>query len=276
MIGPDAARYLHLANGVRVSRPFCWRWVLPKACGIDMRRWWAVWCVSWPVLAIGMLSLARQSQLGWPAALAAAALMLGLPGTLGPRVTVPVGVDLPATALAVCAAAGFAEGSRSSLVASLLLACTAAAIKETTPLWAALWAWSPLPLVALVAPAARALWVRWRDLEGPDPLGAQFQQIADRPLRTGWEAHRHHWRDASLHVAPWGVCLAALWAVDWRLAAVLAAANLQLLVATDTVRIVHHAAGPAMAVAAASVIPTGWLVPAVAAHTFWWYRVERV
>lgn len=276
MIGPDAARYLHLANGVKVSRPFCWRWALPKTCGINIARWWAVWACSWPLLAIGMLSLARQSQLGWPQVFAAAALMLGLPGTLGPSVTVPVGVDLPATALAVCAAAGFAEGSVWSQAASLVLICTAAAIKETTPVWAALWVWSPVPLIALAVPLARIVWVRWRHLEGTDPLGGEFQQIANQPLRAGWAAHRHRWRDARLHLAPWGVCLAALWAVDWRLAAVLAAANAQLLVATDTVRLVHHAAGPAMAVAAASVLPTGWLVPAVAAHTFWWFRVERV
>lgn len=275
MIGPDAARYLHLANAVKVPRPFCWRWALPKACGNNPARWWAVWLASWPVLAVGMLSLARQSQLGWAAAFAAAALMAGLPGTLGPSVTIPVGVDLPATALAVCAAAGFAEGSVWSLAASLVLICTAAAIKESTPVWAALWAWSPLPLVALAVPAARAAWVRWRRLEGHDPLGAEFQHIADHPVRSALDAHRARARDAWQHLLPWGVCLAALWAPDWRLAAVLGAAHLQLLVATDTVRLVHHAAGPAMAIAAARNIPTAWLLLAVAAHTFWWHTVER-
>lgn len=276
IVGPDARRYLYLAEGVRVPRPFCWRFGLPAVCGTVQWRWWAAWAASWPVLVVGMISLARTAGTAWPVALAAAALLAGLPGVLGPQVTIPVGVDLPATALALAGAAGVAEGSASSLAASAVLICTAAACKETTPIWAALWCWSPLPLLALAVPAARAAWVHWRGLEATDPLGAEFQAIADHPVRSALAAHRARWRDAHLHLAPWGVCLVALLSTDWRLAVVVAAAAAQLLVATDTVRIVQCAAGPAVALAAAEAIPHRLLLPAAVVHFFWWYRVERV
>jgi hypothetical protein len=63
---------------------------------------------------------------------------------------------------------------------------------------------------------------------------------------------------------------------DWRLLVVLGVAYAQLLVATDTVRLVHHVAGPAMAVAAAHVIPVEWLLLAVVVHVAWWFAPERI
>jgi hypothetical protein len=77
-------------------------------------------------------------------------------------------------------------------------------------------------------------------------------------------------------VAPWGVCLAALYAPTWQLVAVLVVAYAQLLVATDTVRIYTVAAAPVMAVAAAQTIPTSWLLFAVIFHVVWWRRPEFV
>lgn len=276
MIGPDAARYLHLANGTRVPRPFCWRWLLPRLCGAHKARWWTVWAVSWPLLAIGILSLSRQLGLGWPTAFTATGLLLGLPGILGPDAVIPVGVDLPTTALAVTAAAGFVDGRPWPIAVALVLVTVAGMMKETAPIVTALFAWSPFALAGLIAPLARSLWVRWQHLEGPDPLGEPFQTIADHPFRTALQARKGQWRDARLMLAPWGVCLIGLHGLDWRLVAVLAVAHLQLAVATDTVRLVHHAAGPMLAIAAARTIPTDWLLLAVVAHFFWWFRTERV
>ena len=266
MIGPDAARYLHLARGGSVPRPFHLRRLLPAVCGTDMRRWWLVWGLSWPVLAASMV--AWQSAHGWQIAAASAALLLGLPGILGPAAVIPVGVDLPASALALAGVAIMPH----SLPVGVALVALAAGCKETAPVFAALWAWSLWPLVALAVPAVVAL----RHHPGPDPLGPTFQRIADHPIASAIEARLGRWRDGWLFVAPWGVCLVALYAPGWPLVVCLVVAYAQLLVATDTVRLVHHAAGPVMAAAAAPLIPVPLLLAAVVAHVVWWGKPERI
>jgi hypothetical protein len=148
----------------------------------------------------------------------------------------------------------------------------AACIRETAPVWSALWLWSPLPLIALCVVACRALIAK----PGLDPLGPKFQAIADHPVQAALAAHRDQWRDAWLMVAPWGVCLAGLVSSDWRLWLVLALAYAQLLIATDSVRLYQHAAGPVLAVAAAQVVPVAWLPLAVVVHVVWWQTPERI
>lgn len=274
-LGPDAVRYLHLANGVKVARPFHLRWLLPKLCGTEVAAWRAVRLGSWPVLAGAAFWWAHNNGFGWQAAITVAVLLLALPGITGPDAVNPVGVDLPATAIGLVAAALFDAGHPAAIVAAFICVIAAAAIKETTPIWVALWCWSLIPLAALAAPAARWCWVRWRHLEGPDPLGGQFQQIADHPIRAGIAAHRN-WRNALIMVAPWQVTLIALYQPTWQVVVALAVAYAQLLVATDTVRLVQHAAGPVMAAAAVTHLPTDWLLVAAVAHVFWFYRVEKV
>lgn len=270
-VGPDAARYWHAGGRGRVPRPFHLRWLLPRLCEQQPDRWWAAWLAGWALAAVGMFSLAAQLH-GWQVGVAATCLLLGLPGFLGPPVTMPIGVDIPATGLGLCAAALTVNPNPGWVFLAVVLSLAAGAAKETTPLFAALWAWHWLPLVGLVAPLVAHLAIR----PGPDPLGPKFQAIADHPVRSALDAHKGRWRDAWLMVAPWGVCLAALVGADWRLVVVLAVAYAQLVVATDTVRLVHHAAGPAMALAAALVVPVEWLPLAVVAHVFWWFKVERV
>lgn len=269
-LGPDAARLFHIAGGEKAPRPFYLRRLAPWLCGQDLRRWWALWVVSWGLVAIGMTGWAWH-ELGGQRAAIAAVLLLALPGILGPPVVIPVGVDLPATGLALCAVLSDAHEVRWAAIA---LICVAAAVKESSPVWAALWAWSPLLLAGFVVPAV--LWLMRRRWEGPDPLGERFQHIADHPVRTALAAHEGRWRDAWLMVAPWGACLIGLYGADWRLGVVLAVAYAQMLVATDSVRLYQHGAGPAMAFAAASVVPIMWAAPALAVHVFWWRAPERI
>lgn len=270
-IGPDAARYIAAARGVPVPRPFHLRPLLPWLCGDNMRRWWTVYLVSWPLAAVGMFGFAAQAE-GWRVAVVATVLLLGLPGILGPSVSVPVQVDLPSSALGLCSAALIVTGHPAQIAAGCLLLGVAALIRESTPVWVALWCWSLWPLVVLAVPLTVYLIRR----PGPDPLGPAFQRIADHPIRTAFEHRRGHWRNGLVWLLPWGACLAALVGIDWRLGVVLAVAHLQLLVATDMVRLVQHAAGPPMAVAAALVIPPAWWVPALAVHLFWLVRPSRI
>lgn len=268
-LGPDAARYWHAAAKGRVPRPFNLRWLLPQLCGHNQLRWWIAWFAGWLLVAGGMFGWRFAVGDPWTVAAAATALLVALPGILGPPGTIPVGVDIPSTGVALCSIALFEVGWWWLAVPVMFVA---AGIRETAPVWAALWLWSPLPLVALAVPVVAQFAVP----TGRDPLGERFQEIADHPIRTALAAHRGRWRDGWLMIAPWGTCLAALYAPTWPLVAVLVLAYTQLLVATDTVRLVQHAAGPAMAVAAAQVIPLEWLLPAVVVHVAWWRTPERV
>ncbi len=270
--GPDAHRYWRAAAGELVPRPFHLRWLLPRLCRHNPDAWWAAWFTGWGLMAVGMLGWRFAVGDGWAVALGSAGLLLALPGILGPKATIPIGVDIPATGVTLVGVAVFALGHPVQQAVGVVLIGVAAAIRESSPIWAALWLWNPAPLIALAVPvvAHKAL------KQGPDPLGPRFQEIADHPVRTALEHHRGRWRDAWLMVAPWGACLAALYAPDWRLVVVLVAAYALLLVATDTVRLVQHAAGPVMAVGAAQVIPVEWLLLAVVAHVVWWRVPERV
>lgn len=267
-VGPDAARYLYAADGGEVPRPFHLRWLLPTLCGTDVKRWWIAWSTGWVLAVAGMFGLVVAGG-PWQVAAGSTALLLGLPGFLGPTVTIPVGVDIPATGLALCGAALCAHDVWWVGVAVIALS---AAIRETTPVWTAVWLWSPLPLLALAAPVLAA----WFRPTGPDPLGDKFQWIADHPIKSALDAHQGRWRDGWLMVAPWGVCLVGLVSPSWPLMVALILAYGQLLVATDTVRLLHHGAGVPLAVAAAQIIPTDWLLLAVVVHVAWWRKPERV
>lgn len=70
------------------------------------------------------------------------------------------------------------------------------------------------------------------------------------------------------------MCLAALVSPSWPVVLVLVVAYAQLLVATDTTRLVQTAAGPVVALAAAQTIPVEWLLLAVVVHAVWWWRVH--
>lgn len=264
-LGPDAARYMIAGSGERVAFPFNLRVLWPAVCDDDVKRWRALWFVSWPLLAAGAFVWASGMGASTPQALAATAFLVALPGVWGPVSVRPVGVDLPTMAIAIWAAAAFAHGLP---VLGVVLAVWAALGKEQAPVWVALWAWNPAALVALaVVPVVYLLRRPTIDRVTATPL---LRDVHDHPVRQSLAHHRGQWRNAWFMVAPWGVTLAALYAPSVSLIVVLAVAYGQLVVATDTVRLYQSTAGPVMALAAALVIPTPWLLLAVAIHIVWW------
>lgn len=270
ILGPDAARYIVAARGERVVKPFHLRWLLPKVCGDNVRRWWAVWALSWPVLAAGTAWLAWG--LGWQRAAFAAVVVVALPGVWGPSAVRPIGVDLPAMALSSVAAAAAVHGVWWLAVPFAILAAT---IKEQAPVWVAVWAWSPVPLVALAAPLVRHLLHR-PGMDSVTSANPVLADVHDHPIATAIEAHRGRWRNAWVMVAPWGVGLAGLLHLSPSLVVALVLAYAQLIVATDTVRLYQSAAGVPVALAAAQVIPTPWLALAAVLHAFWWRTPETI
>lgn len=263
--GPDASRYWLAAQGRRVARPFNLRWLLPALCGDDLDVWRFVWLLSWPVLAVGTAWWALGTGTTWQVALATAALLVALPGVWGPPSVRPVGVDLPGMALAIVSAGCFVHDQP---VIGVVIALWAASVKETMPIWIALWAWSPWPLLALVAPLVAGI-VRRPEI---DDVTAQplLRHVHDHPIRSSMEHHAGQWRSAWFMVAPWGVGLAALLAPTPQLLVTVGLAYGQLVVATDTVRLYQAAAGPVVCLVAASVVPPQWLLLAVVCHAVFW------
>lgn len=264
--GPDASRYLIAGAGDRVARPFNLRWLLPLLCRNKVRRWWAVWALSWPLTVAGMLWWGYEVGAGWWPSVAAAAFLVALPGVWGPHVVRPVGVDLPAMACSIVAVAAFEAGWWPLAVALILVS---ASVKESSPVFAALWVWHPLLLVGLVVPAVAYL-VRKPEVDWVTRQPV-LKRVHDHPIASSLEHHKGQWRDAWWMVAPWGATLAALYQMSTRTAVVAAVAYSQLLVATDTVRLVQTAAGPWVALVAAQTLPVEWLPVAVVVHAVWWW-----
>lgn len=271
-LGPDAQRYLAAGAGHAVTRPFHLRWLLPRVCGTSLRSWWTVWAVSWVVLAAGMGWWAHASNLNGPRIVLAVGLCLGLPGILGPAVSIPVQVDLPATALTVAAVPLLNSDRPLAVLSGLLVVIVAANVRETAPIVAALLAWSWVPLIGLCVPVA--IWIIRTPAKSTGV--PEWDRILAHPIATSLEYHAGRWRDARLMVLPWGVCLAGLYHAQWQLGVILLVAYAQLLVATDTVRLYQHTAGPALALAAATVIPGPWIPVALVGHLFWLVTPERI
>lgn len=267
-LGPDSARYILAAQGNPVARPFNLRWLLPAVCGDDARMWNAVWWLSWPLAAAGMIWWGFETGLVWQQFVAAPILLLSLAGVFGPHVVRPVGVDLPAMAVSIVAVAALEAGWWPLAV---VLVVIAGCIKETSPVFAALWAWHPLMLVGLAAPVVASFFRK----PAVDEVTAQplLKHVHDHPVESAFEHHVGKWRDPRM-VLQWGGCLAALYRPSWQVAAVLAVAYAQLVVATDLYRLVHTAAGPLVALVAVQQVPVPWLAGLCAVSVVWWLRPE--
>jgi hypothetical protein len=153
-------------------------------------------------------------------------------------------LDAPSFALALAVAALAASGHPGAAAA---LALPLGATREAGPLFAAVWAWHPAPLVGLLAAG-------WWLPAGAPPVDAPW---LTRPLRYCAALRWHIGLDASLYLRPWGAALAGLVAPSWQTGAALLLAHAQCLVATDTIRLAVWAA-PVLVAGAARALPPGW------------------
>ena len=242
MLTPDGARYVAMADR-RVARPFHLRWLQPFLCRQNGRRW--LWLTRSAIVALAALT-ALYSGSAWMVAVAF------LPGIAfswrHPVLVDPLGMALAlgsALLLPIC------------WPAALVVACLAGMTRETAPIWAAIYAFNPLPLVGLVP-----VGLRWLMRQGPDVLDEQNAWILAHPWKASQAFHKGAWLDPRLMIAPWAGLLAGLAALDARLGLAVAAGYAQLLVATDSVRLYQWAAPP-LALATVHVLPA-WALPFVA------------
>lgn len=251
-VTPDGARYA-AASTQRVARPFHYRWLLPKLCGQDPRRWALASYLS----TLALLPAVYFFIGGWRG-VAAAVMVTGLAGVWSFNRRFPILVDAAGMACALGSADLFIHHL---WPLGLALALIAGCVRETSPIFAALFAWNPLALIGL-APVA----VRHMQREGPDPLlsiappadQAEHRFILDHPFAAARKYHSVDRVPRWKWVLPWGAALVALASPSPQLYLTLVVAYSQCLVATDTVRL-YMWAFPVVLAAATRAVPLRWL-----------------
>ncbi|HEY3492006.1 MAG TPA: hypothetical protein VGK43_03580, partial [Solirubrobacterales bacterium] len=225
---PDGVRYLALAQGQAVPKPFNVRVLLPLLARTDVRRWRAASILGTLLLCLGTAFLCPD----WKTGLAAALMALALPST---RFSLrhPILVDLPALGLAASSAALF---HHEIYWAAFVPLFAAALCRETTPLFVAAFSWTLWPLVALAIPVMLYLTRK----EGPDPIPT-LAWIQQQPFKAGWQFHKGLYLSGMM-LAPWGGAIVGLANLNEAAIASLILGYGQLLVATDTVRLYQWAA----------------------------------
>src|SRR6185503_20288221 len=177
-------------------------------------------------------------------------------GCFGLLTLCPVLVDAPAMLVALVGAGLYLSGL--GLTPLLVAGLLAGAIKETGPVWLALFAWHPAALVGLAVPAYR----RWlTDYPPPD------HDIIAHPIKSAMQYRRGTLLDGTQMLYPWGLGLAALLNPSPQLWASVGLAYLQPLIASDVSRLVQQVA-PVVLIHAIPVIPEAWLPIVLVLHIF--------
>ena len=262
---PDSKRYVSMAEGRGAPRPFCYRWLLPALCGASLVRWRVATVLGVLLTCIGIASLCGS----WWQALAGVVVFVALPMTEF-NLRNPVLTDSLAIGLATVSAALFVNDL---IVPAVLVACVAGMVKESAPVFAALFAFTPWLLLGLIPVFVHMVMVK----PGVDVVVEPgIEDTLRHPFRTGVRFHKAMVLERSEYlIAPWGGLLIALTVIDVRLALCVAVAYGQLLMATDTVRLYQWCA-PLVIVYAVACVPAPWLLLLVLSVVFNPFRGDGV
>lgn len=244
-VSPDGIKYAAMGRGEAVPDPFRLRVLMPLLCGDHARRW--VWMRTLCLIAIGPLSCLYLAQRGapWAAGLA----VYGLAGVTTIAWRLPILVDLPAMVLTLAGVCALSLGNVWLTILAGVFLLLAAYTKESTPIFAAAWAWNPWPLVFLAVPAVLAWW---------QPKAETNEPPLTHPWRTAWATHRPILADGATLLLPWGQLLVAVLALSWPLVVTVALAYAQLARSTDRTRLYQWAFPPVLATAA---VVWPWSIP---------------
>jgi hypothetical protein len=203
-VSTDGLRYLAMAEGLPQAIPYHLRWLLPKLLGIDARKWEILNQISIPTVAMLISVYAWLHGVDPVRAAILGGMFMTLLFVRGFWGQYPILTDTPGMALSMLAA--IVPGPWCIPVA-ILGGC----VRETVPIYAALYAWSPWPLVGLVAPALRLLW---------KPGVERDERVAGllrNPWRTSWERNKKGWTNWKVMVSPWAGFLFAAFNPSWQL-----------------------------------------------------------
>ena len=254
-ITPDGRWYFQAGRRLPVPRPYTRRWLLPLMLGERKWAWDLVSSLS--LIACGPL-IAAYVEGEWWQRLAAVVLFVGCPGLFRTNVACPALVDACGFALALASSVL----ARNHAAASAGLALAAGACVERAPVFAAIFAGSPVPLLGLLAPA----WLR---------KGAEAQEPwLTAPFRHALKLHAGNWLAWREILLPWGAIavLAPLGAARDRLTLLAVAALVvgygQLLIATDRARLYQWAAPPVIALAVRALPASSLTLLILIVHLF--------
>ena len=241
-VSPDGQRYLASVKQ-RVARPFHLRWLLPFLLKDNVENWAKT--SRGAVIAIAILS-AIYCHNPWM-------VVIGfLPG-IEFNWRYPVLVDAPAMALALLAAVVAPHSIWLAIIISLISGC----VKETAPLWAAIYAWNPFLLIGLVV-----VGIRWLQKQGEDVLDEHNLWILQHPIQASRMYNKGRWTDPFFMLTPWGGIILGAGSVSAQVVTALVAGYGQILLATDVVRLYQWAA-PVLALGITDYLPL-WVTPFVA------------
>lgn len=254
-MAPDTWRYHQMAQGEGAPRPYHYRWLLPRLLGTDRKRW----SYTSQAAVVAMVPAMRWLTGKWSPGL----FVFTLHGVWG-NVRLHPGITDPVAMLAAIVAAGAVLHRRWGVAVTASL--VAGASKESAPLFAAVYASHPLPLVGLLSPAVMATIPAGPDIDGDD----FSHQCVTEPAKAVWKVREDTAQDWRLYVAPWGGLLAGVIG-DRRTVAALVLAYGQLLLAVDTNRLTAWA----WPVLADNATDRDWWPLALAGSYFNPWRVAR-
>ena len=237
----DSDKYI-VSHKQPVFTPFHRRPLIPLIARGNTHAWQAV--TGGSLILTGPVLVWWLTLMGAPHPLYGVLLYALLWGVFGMLVMCPVLVDAPGTLLSLVGAGYYLQtGDGIGLVLIALLAGT---VKEHAPVFMALYAWSPLPLIGLLF----TLYAEYRGTVRPTDADTIF--ALHHPF-----THARRFRDRyTFHhvlVSPWGVLLPlAFIHPSWQLWVTLAVAYGQLLIASDVSRL-YHAAFPVVILCALQV-----------------------
>jgi hypothetical protein len=231
-ISVDGGFYLAAGEGKLVPSPYSRRWLLPAILADEPIVWATVTYASLAVGTLACAALLASYGANLQQAVLGALLWLLLPGVQKIHRHFPVLVDAHAMAAAMIAAVFAREGN---IVMAVVTALWAGAVSEKAPVFAALWAWNPIPLIGLAT-------VGWFRASAPVPREG-FDYLKN-PVRYALKQRRKMGLNMAYYALPWGPMLLGLMNAGVQVYATLAVAYAQLLFANDGSRLYQWAAPP--------------------------------
>lgn len=258
-MSPDGEYYFRAGRGERVPVPYCFRPLVPLVCGDDMNLWYGMTYVHIAMTGALAYLLGIYSGLGMEQAICAAACLGMSRGFTRAQAHMPALVDAHAHAWAMLSAVLILSGHENY---GAVAAVVGGYICEKTPLFAAVYAWSFMPLIAFPAIVAFHI-MRPRDMKPTgiawldDPYTEAMKSL-DEKMRGDWYAH---------FVAPLGIASLGLVSGSRQAYVALIFALAPLMRALDYTRLIAWGL-PLLIIEAVKMVPMPFLPLLPLAHQY--------